>query len=76
MSTLLRKMFRDFSDREKRLQIAAEVPCALCGGEIYAGEYCYELDGRKICESCLERYARRYFAHQRRRLSAEEKEDT
>lgn len=50
--------------------------CALCRGEIYPGEYYYETDDGKICESCLGRYARRYFDRQYRRLLAAEREDT
>lgn len=76
MSTLLRKMFEDFFGRQKCLLSVAEVPCALCRGEIYRGDHYYELDGQKVCESCLEHYARRYFAHRRRRLSEAGKEDT
>ena len=76
MSTLLKKMFREILGRQKRLPTSETVPCAMCRGEIYRGEYYYELDGRKVCRSCLERYARQYFAHQCRRLSVAEKEDT
>lgn len=76
MSTPLEKMFQEIFDRKKRLSFPESVPCTICGEEIYRGEYFYELDGRKVCEACLERYARHCFAHQRRRLSAAEKEDT
>ena len=76
MSTPLIKMFEENFGKGKRLSTPESVPCALCRGEIYRGEYFYELDGRKVCEACLERYARHCFAHQRRRLSAAEKEDT
>lgn len=48
---------------------SAAVPCALCRGEIWPGEIYYRLDGKRVCEACLERYARVYFAPQRRRLS-------
>lgn len=60
---------------EKRPLAQPQILCPLCGGEIYPGEYYYELDGRKICESCLGRYARRYFDQQRRRLTAAGRED-
>lgn len=62
------KMFEEILSRRKSLQQLETVPCALCGGEIYRGEYYYELDGKKVCRPCLERYAQRYFSHQRRRL--------
>ena len=45
-----------------------EVSCALCQGELYPGDRYFALDGRKICEACLERYARRYFSGQLRRV--------
>lgn len=41
--------------------------CALCRGEIYEGEYYYRLEGRAVCESCLDRFARRHFSGERRR---------
>ena len=36
--------------------------CAMCGGELYEGSFCYRLDGVRICRACfpdwaLERYA-------------------
>jgi len=68
LSTPLKKMFEEFLGRQKGLRTEETVPCALCGGEIYRGEYYYELDGGKVCRPCLERYARQYFSHQRRRL--------
>ena len=42
--------------------------CALCAGELYPGDPYFELDGRAVCEDCLGRYARRYFAAQLRRV--------
>ena len=46
-----------------------EVPaCALCEGELYPGDRYFAMDGQNICETCLERYARRYFAGQLRRV--------
>lgn len=75
MSIPLRKMFlRIFGGRERLLSVG-ELSCALCRGEIHRGEAYYELDDRRICEACLERYARRYFAHRRRRVSAPKKEE-
>ncbi len=41
-------------------------PCA--GGELYPGDPYFELDGRAVCEDCLARYARQYFAPQLRRV--------
>lgn len=32
--------------------------CALCGIELYAGSYCYRVEGRRICPACLAAYAR------------------
>lgn len=45
-----------------------EPRCSLCLGELYPGDPYFELDGRAVCEDCLGRYARRYFAAQRRRV--------
>ena len=52
----------------------AEVHCALCRGELYPGDRYFLLEDRRVCEACLERYARNYFARQCRRLSASERE--
>ena len=49
--------------------------CALCAGELYPGDPYFELDGRAVCEDCLARYARSYFAHRRRRVSGGGKRD-
>ena len=43
--------------------------CALCLGELYPGDPYFELEGRIVCEDCLARYARAYFAHRRRRVA-------
>ena len=48
---------------------AGEMACALCTEELYPGDPYFELDGRAVCEDCLARYARSYFAHRRRRVS-------
>lgn len=53
-------------------EAGAEVRCALCRGPIWPGEPYFHLEGRRVCEACLERYARRYFAAQRRRLGGKE----
>ena len=42
--------------------------CALCRGELYPGDPYFDLDGRAVCEDCLARYARQYFAPQLRRV--------
>lgn len=36
--------------------------CALCGGEIYAGEAYYAINAQAICRDCLPELAARYFA--------------
>lgn len=51
------------------IQRAREMICALCGGELYPGESYFELEERAVCEHCLTRYARGYFAHRRRWVS-------
>lgn len=43
--------------------------CSLCRGELYPGDPYFELEGRVVCEDCLGRYARGYFAHRLRRVS-------
>lgn len=48
-----------------------QLHCALCWGEICPGEPYYRLDSQAVCEFCLERYARRYFARERRRAPGE-----
>lgn len=35
--------------------------CSRCGTELYSGEYCYRLDGGRICVYCLAAYAEDYF---------------
>ena len=46
----------------------AALRCGLCRGELYPGDPYFELDGRTVCEDCLGRYARGYFAHRLRRV--------
>lgn len=41
---------------------ADELRCALCGEEIYGGDYYYRMEEKAVCEFCLERFARRYFS--------------
>lgn len=36
--------------------------CALCGGEIYAGETYYAINAQAICRDCLPELAVRFFA--------------
>lgn len=45
--------------------------CALCQGELYPGDRYFALEGKEICEACLERYARRYFSGELRRVPKE-----
>ena len=69
MSTLLRKKFeRGGWGSSGACAAPAEVRCGLCGGVLEAGETYFFLEGEKICEACLERYARRRFAHRLRRV--------
>ena len=53
---------------------ARELRCGLCRGELYPGDPYFELDGQTVCEDCLGRYARSYFAHRLRRVGRTEKE--
>lgn len=54
---------------------AQELRCALCRGELYPGDPYFELEGRAVCEDCLGRYAKRYFAHRLRRVGQGEWQD-
>ena len=60
-----------FSSSPGGLSRPRQVLCALCGEELYPGDRYFALDGRKICDRCLEEYARRYFAGDLRRVSTE-----
>lgn len=53
---------------ERLRESGEEVRCGLCGGELYSGDPYFALEGRRVCEACLERYARGYFAHRLRRV--------
>ena len=60
-------------------QAAPAERCHLCQGELYPGDPYFELEGRAVCEDCLGRYARGYFAAQLRwagRGAPEERPDT
>ena len=48
------------ADREER--------CDLCRGELYPGDPYFELEDRVVCEYCLGRYAKGYFAAQLRHV--------
>ena len=39
--------------------------CDECGGEIYADDLVYLIDGVPVCEECLAEFAQSYFAAQR-----------
>ena len=67
-----------FGGRERKTEgyqyEARELRCSLCRGELYPGDPYFELDGRTVCEDCLGRYARGYFAHRLRRVGRTERE--
>ena len=52
----------------------AGVWCGICRGELYPGEPYFLLEGQSVCEACLERYARRRFAHRLRRVGRRREE--
>lgn len=64
-------MFRTGGVNTKKSRSRAHMPdapaslpsrwCSLCGGEIYAGDNYYELDGHAVCPDCLPAFARGYF---------------
>lgn len=41
---------------------AVRTTCDLCGGEIYAEETFYRVDGETVCDNCVGDYARRVLA--------------
>lgn len=45
--------------------------CELCGGELYAGEECYFINGEVVCEDCLGEYARQVFRSFARHIGEE-----
>lgn len=72
MSTIFQKEFKKIRrwphTAQRDLHFPQEERCSLCAGELYPGDPYFELDGRAVCEDCLGRYARRYFAAQLRRV--------
>ena len=53
------------TDRQCLLPLTS---CSICRDELYAGEVCYRIEGRLICEGCLAAWARTRFAGCRCRL--------
>ncbi len=74
MSTVFQKRKKEKSREDGAVtaggafQAPREERCCLCRGELYPGDPYFELDGQAVCEDCLGRYARRYFAPQLRRV--------
>ena len=54
--------------REERCDLCREERCDLCRGELYPGDPYFELEDRVVCEYCLGRYAKGYFAAQLRHV--------
>ena len=52
---------------EGNFQAAPAEQCHLCRGGLYPGDPYFALEGRAVCEYCLGRYARAYFAAHLRR---------
>lgn len=50
------------------LRAREQVYCAMCREELYPGDHYFLLEGQRVCERCLGRYAQRYFANERRPL--------
>ncbi|MDE6280557.1 MAG: hypothetical protein K2M15_01990 [Oscillospiraceae bacterium] len=78
MSTIFQK---DFKNMRKGAGTGGAGPpalreprCSLCRGELYPGDPYFELEVGAVCEDCLGRYARSYFAHRLRRVGRSEKE--
>jgi len=76
LSTIFPKEFKKMRGRMQAGGAPApqEMRCSLCAGELYPGDPYFELDGRAVCEDCLGRYARNYFAPRLRRGGRSEKE--
>ncbi len=78
MSTIFPKEFKNMRGRTQAGMAGSPVPqgmrCSLCAGELYPGDPYFELDGRAVCEDCLGRYARGYFAPRLRRVGRDERE--
>jgi len=58
----------------ERFQFSQEERCSLCRGELYPGDPYFALEGRVVCEDCLGRFARSYFAPWLRWVGAETKQ--
>ena len=72
---MFQKNFMPYAGRTSRPdRPSQQVYCALCRGELYPGDGYYLLEGRRICEACLEPYAQHYFAHRHSRLTGLETE--
>ena len=39
--------------------------CEECGGEVYAEELVYDIEGQIICEECIGWFAKKYFSADR-----------
>ena len=81
MSTVFSKEIKKTTDKKGGWKDTArwepqadwEERCCLCRGELYPGDPYFELEGRAVCEDCLGRYARGYFAHRLRRVGRNRK---
>ena len=73
MSTIFQK---DFKNMRKGAGPPAprEPRCPLCRGELYPGDPYFELEEQIVCEDCIGRYARRYFAHLLRQVGRGERQ--
>lgn len=47
------------ADRQLQWPVGA---CGCCRGELYPGDVFWRIEGRLVCEDCLEAFAQRYFA--------------
>lgn len=74
MSTLLCEKFgkRTWGSTGAGAAADRQSRCALCAGELYPGDEYFFLEGEMVCPACLERYARRRFAHRLRRVGRRE----
>lgn len=54
--------------RDTQLEPAV-MHCSQCGGELYAGEVYYDINGCTVCRDCLDVFARRYFRLCRRQAA-------
>lgn len=58
---------REIGEKQRKRERDLDLKCALCGGGVAPGDYYYRLEGRAVCEACLERFARAHFAGERLR---------